>query len=100
MRHVPFFSEQACPHNQNESNEEAEAMLALIREILGDLSQPITVVTGLSHLLLSEVDQNSPMTKDLSSILKQTERMKETLESMKYITDYDRPIKANWRSLN
>jgi len=70
----------------NQSGHEAEPLLILIDTLFGQLSQPITVAAGLSHLMLSEIDENSAMAGDLKMILKQLERMKETCSGVKYIT--------------
>ena len=81
-------SKHTCFQINDQLNPEAEAILALVETLVGDLSQPITVVSGLSELLLSANDQNPQLEKDLMTILKQTDRIKETLEAVKYVTNY------------
>ncbi|MDH3675498.1 MAG: hypothetical protein OES12_08375 [Anaerolineae bacterium] len=78
----------SCFQTNDQLNPEAEAILVLIETLVGDLSQPITVVSGLSELLLSANDQNRQLEKDLMTILKQTDRMKETIDAVKYVTNY------------
>ena len=80
---------QTCFPSDDQLNPEAEAILVLVQTLVGELSQPITVVSGLSELLLSSHDQNCQLEKDVKTILKQTDRIKETLESIKYVTNYD-----------
>lgn len=82
-------SVQGCHQFDDQLNPEAEAILALVETIVGELSQPITVVSGLSELLLSENVQREQAGKDLMTILKQTDRIKETLETVNYVTNYD-----------
>ena len=79
----------SCFQTDDQLNPEAEAILALVKSLVGELSQPITVVSGLSELLLSTANRTHEFEKDVMTILKQTDRMKETLAIVKYITDYE-----------
>lgn len=83
------------PQTDDPFNPEVEAILVLIKTLVGELSQPITVVSGLSELLLSAPSRNGQFERDIMTILKQTNRIKETLGAVDYITDYER-VSVSW----
>jgi signal transduction histidine kinase len=67
---------------------EAEALLLMIDTVSGELKQPLTVLLGVSHLLLAKVDQNDPIATDLSTIVKQVKRITEIINGVDHLTQY------------
>ncbi len=83
--------EQTLQQAENKIRE-AEALLLTIDTIFGELKQPLTVLLGLSHLLLAKVDQDDPMTTDLLTIDKQVQRINEIVSGVKHLTQYNPPL--------
>ena len=70
---------------------EADTLLLAVNTIIGELKQPITVISGLSvlsDLLLTEVDRDDPITPDLIAIENQVNRMRETVKNIDDLTRY------------
>ncbi len=68
---------------------EAEALLAVIELSARELNEPMTVIMGLSQLILPHVDSNSLIGTDLAVIIKQVERMNEIVKGINYLANYD-----------
>jgi signal transduction histidine kinase len=73
---------------ESQSTHESEAILCLVETIFGELSQPMTVVLGLSDLLLAKVDQDDPLAGDLTTLLRQANRISEIAEGINYVIRY------------
>ena len=67
---------------------EAEALLLTIALIFGELKQPLTVVLGLSNLLLTNADQDDPLAADLITIGAQINRMNEIVKGIDQLSHY------------
>jgi len=78
----------------HQSFEEIEAILVLMETMVGELNQPLTVISGLSELLIAEHGPNSRFTADLLIVQRQTRRIKETLAGVKYITRYPPKLRS------
>jgi signal transduction histidine kinase len=68
---------------------EEEALLLVIDASVHDLNQPMTVILGLSELLLSQVEPDSPFAEDLSTIVEEARRMGETIRGLSLLTHYE-----------
>jgi signal transduction histidine kinase len=68
---------------------EAEALLMVIDSALGELKQPLTVILGLSDLLLARMDQNDSTAADLRTIAEQVKRISEIIKGVDYLTRYN-----------
>ena len=67
---------------------EAETLLLAIDTAFGELKQPLTVLLGLSDLLLTRIDSDDPIAEDLANIVKQVNRMSSTINGVDYLTRY------------
>jgi signal transduction histidine kinase len=70
---------------------ETEALLLVIGTSVHELNQPMTVVLGLSELLLSEADPGSPLATDLDTITKEIRHMNEILRGLSLLAHYQTP---------
>jgi signal transduction histidine kinase len=70
------------------SVDETEALLLLVETSVHELNQPATVVLGLSEHLLSQVEQETPLAKDLEIIVKQIRRVNEVVRGLNMLTHY------------
>jgi signal transduction histidine kinase len=68
---------------------EVQSVLLMIDSVFGDLNQSLTVIMGLSALLLAKVDQNDPIVTDLNTIAGQVKRIRETIKDLNYLAQYD-----------
>ena len=82
--------QQAEPTHQPDKDRisEAEALLLTLATIVGELKQPLTVILGLSDLLLAQVEPEDPLATDLTTIAKQANRMGEIINGVDYLTQY------------
>ena len=67
------------------SSQEAEALLMVIEASVHELNQPLTVVLGLSELLLSQAEPDTPQAEDLSIIVSEMRRMNEIVRGLKIL---------------
>ena len=70
---------------------EMEALLAVVNLAIHEMSQPVTVVLGLSELLLAKVNRNDPIVTDLTTIYKQVNRMSEIIKGIHRLSD-EKPV--------
>ncbi|MBN1993190.1 MAG: hypothetical protein JW953_10840 [Anaerolineae bacterium] len=78
---------KALPSCRSDSPE-AEALLTLIDASVHELNQPMTVILGLSELLLAQTDPKSPAAADLSIIVQEMQRMNEVVRGLKLLSHY------------
>ncbi len=76
-------------HQVESKLNEAEALLMVVSTVIGELKQPMTVILGVNELLLTKIDEDNPVLTDLTIIGKQIRRMKETIEGLDAITEYN-----------
>ncbi len=81
------YLDQAIQPSPNAAAE-IEALLLLIETSVDELNQPMTVVLGLSELLLSHAASDTPLSKDLNIIAKEIRRMNEVLRGLNLLTHY------------
>ena len=60
--------------------QEAEALLLVIDTSARELNRPMDVVLDLSNSLLPQVDPDSPLAKDLATIVEQLKRINKIIE--------------------
>lgn len=77
-----------------QSFEEIEAILILMETMVGELNQPLTVISGLSELLIAEHGPNGRFTADLLVVQRQTRRIEETLAGVRYVTRYPAKLRS------
>ena len=61
---------------------ELERLSVLIERNILDLTQPMTVILGLSELLRPHINPDSQLATDLATLTKQVERMNQTLKKV------------------
>jgi len=71
-----------------ESNQEEEALLLVINASIHELNQPLTVVMGLTELLLGQAEPGSALAADLAIIVKETQRIHEIIRGLKLLGHY------------
>ena len=72
----------------NDPYAEAEALLMVIDTSVHELNQPLTVILGLSELLLAQFDSTSAEAEDLNIIVKEMRRMNEIVNGLKLLSHY------------
>jgi signal transduction histidine kinase len=66
---------------------EIETLSLLVERNILDLTQPMTVILGLSDLLRPHIDPDSPLATDLTALSKQVERMSQTLKEVNKLVE-------------
>jgi signal transduction histidine kinase len=61
---------------------ELERLSVLVERNILDLTQPMTVILGLSELLRPHIDPDSQLATDLATLTNQVERMSQTLKKV------------------
>ena len=72
-----------------------EALLFIIEADIHRLDQPMTILMGLSDLLLSKVDPDNFLTKDLVEITKQIKQMDQIIKGLKHLINYHATSRTN-----
>ncbi|MBN1217750.1 MAG: hypothetical protein JXM69_02385 [Anaerolineae bacterium] len=75
---------------------EAEALLMVIDTSVHEMNQPMTVILGLSELLLAQFDPASAEAEDLTIIVREMRRMNEIVNGLKLLSHYQ-PTSRNGR---
>jgi signal transduction histidine kinase len=75
---------------------ELELLCSAIQRHIQDLNQPLTVILGLSELLLAGVEADSPLATDLRVMVKQAGRMSQTINVVNDLIDQKNRV---WRQL-
>ena len=75
---------------------ELELLCSAIQQQVQDLNQPLTVILGLSELLLARVEADSPLATDLSVLVKQVDRISQTIATVNGLIDQKNRV---WRQL-
>lgn len=73
------------------SNEEIDVILIFMETLVGELNQPLTVISGLSELISVDHNPDDQLAEDLLVVQRQIARIEETLATVKYITRYATP---------
>jgi len=66
---------------------EIETLSLLVERNILDLTQPMTVILGLSELLRPHIDPDSQLATDLTALSKQVERMSQTLKEVNKLVE-------------
>ena len=82
--------QQALPQAENKTIK-AEALLLTVNTVISELNQPLTVILGLSELLLAQIDRTDPIATDLVIISKQVNRMSEIIKGVNRLND-EKPV--------
>jgi hypothetical protein len=72
-----------------------EALLFIIEADIHRLDQPMTILMGLSDLLLSKVDPDNFLTKDLVEIIQQIKQMDQIIKGLKHLINYHATSRTN-----
>ena len=67
---------------------EAEAILHFVDSVVGEVKQPLTVLLGLSDMLLAKVEQDDPIAKDLEIITRQAQRINEIVRGLDVVNNH------------
>ena len=67
---------------------EAEALLLFVDSVFGEVKQPLTVLLGLSDMLLANVAQDDPIAKDLEIITRQAQRINEIMHGLDVVNNH------------
>ncbi len=96
----------AAPNNEQVTNQERQRTAAIIAELellcsaiqqqVQDLNQPLTVILGLSELLLARFEADNPLAADLRVMVKQAGRMSQTINIANDLIDQKNRV---WRQL-
>ncbi len=92
------YEELKAAQEQLVRAEKQEAIIELAGATAHELNQPLTVLLGLSALLRKQVSKDHPFYEDLSTIMKNAQRMSKTVKKIGQITRYEtRPYVGNER---
>ncbi len=71
---------------------ELETLSLLVERNILDLTQPMTVILGLSELLRPHIDPDSQLATDLTALSKQVERMSQSLKEVNKLVEQKNKI--------
>ena len=71
---------------------ELKTLSLLVEQNILDLTQPMTVILGLSELLRPHIDPDSQLATDLTALSKQVERMSQTLKEVNKLVEQKNKI--------
>jgi signal transduction histidine kinase len=75
--------------NTNYKTREEETLLLVIDASAHTLNRPMEVVLGLSNSLLSQIDPDSSLADDLTTIIHEVERMSEVVKGLNLLAHYE-----------
>ncbi len=67
---------------------EVTALLAVIDLTIHELNDPMTVILGISELLRSQIDPDSPLAADFGTISQQINRMSEIVRGINQLNEH------------
>ena len=73
---------------------EAEALLLLVNTSARELKRPMNEVLELGTSVLTQINSNSPLTRELLKIVEQIEYMNEIVSGINRVVDY-KPVHRN-----
>ena len=83
------ITEQKIAEAEQIQKEKLHGVVEMAGAVCHEISQPLQAVTGLSDLLIMEVEQSDPLFDNLKKIQEQTRRMSEITNKLMMVTKYE-----------
>jgi PAS domain-containing protein len=94
------ISEQKLAESERIQKEKLQGVVEMAGAVCHEMSQPLQAVTGLSDLLMMEVNQGDPLFDNLKKIQEQTRRMSEITKKLLKITKYETKKYLKWKIID